>query len=164
VRCNFSLRIGQVRRSALYERLRSVAEEAWTATSTFGALLQLKPHKHCNCTTHSPIGLHFYVSEILQLPIAICHQSNLATAAMDVKEPLLPSEPPPSYEDARQSPLPHNTAPKSGGSRLRPPPPPLDLPCLNELRKSRVVLASKSPRRRQLLAQVRTAFQCPLRV
>ncbi|RYN30579.1 hypothetical protein AA0113_g4858 [Alternaria arborescens] len=76
---------------------------------------------------------------------------------MDVKEPLLPSEPPPSYEDARKSPLPHNRS-ASGiplGKRPPPgPPPPLNLPALNELRGSRVVLASASPRRRQLLAQI----------
>ncbi|EDU47730.1 Maf Nucleotide-binding protein implicated in inhibition of septum formation [Pyrenophora tritici-repentis] len=73
---------------------------------------------------------------------------------MDVKEPLLPSEPPPSYEDARKSPLAHN---RSASQARRPPPgppPPLNLPALNELRGSRVVLASASPRRRQLLAQV----------
>jgi len=34
------------------------------------------------------------------------------------------------------------------------PPPPLSLPALNQLRGSRVVLASASPRRRQLLAQI----------
>jgi hypothetical protein len=77
---------------------------------------------------------------------------------MDVKEPLLPSDPPPSYEDARKSPLPHNRSPSGAPLAKRPPPgppPPLNLPALNELRGSRVVLASASPRRRQLLAQVR---------
>ncbi|KAL1795167.1 hypothetical protein ACET3X_006983 [Alternaria dauci] len=76
---------------------------------------------------------------------------------MDVKEPLLPSEPPPSYEDARKSPLPHNTSASGAPLGKRPPPgppPPLSLPALNELRGSRVVLASASPRRRQLLAQI----------
>ncbi|CAI9629429.1 maf-domain-containing protein [Alternaria burnsii] len=76
---------------------------------------------------------------------------------MDVKEPLLPSEPPPSYEDARKSPLPHNRSASGAPSGKRPPPgppPPLNLPALNELRGSRVVLASASPRRRQLLAQI----------
>ncbi|KAI4610332.1 uncharacterized protein J4E92_007597 [Alternaria infectoria] len=76
---------------------------------------------------------------------------------MDVKEPLLPSDPPPSYEDARKSPIPQNKS-ASGtplAKRLPPgPPPPLNLPALNELRGSRVVLASASPRRRQLLAQI----------
>ncbi|KAG9188207.1 hypothetical protein G6011_02130 [Alternaria panax] len=76
---------------------------------------------------------------------------------MDVKEPLIPSEPPPSYEDARKSPLPHNRSASGAPSAKRPPPgppPPLSLPALNELRGSRVVLASASPRRRQLLAQI----------
>ncbi|CAN9112720.1 unnamed protein product [Alternaria alternata] len=76
---------------------------------------------------------------------------------MDVKEPLLPSEPPPSYEDARKSPLPHNRSASGAPLGKRPPPgppPPLNLPALNELRGSRVVLASASPRRRQLLAQI----------
>jgi septum formation protein len=76
---------------------------------------------------------------------------------MDVKEPLLPSDPPPSYEDARKSPLPHNRSASGIPLTKRPPPgppPPLNLPALNHLRGSRVVLASASPRRRQLLAQL----------
>lgn len=55
-----------------------------------------------------------------------------------------PAEPPPSYETA---------------AKLPPPPPsrlpfPLDLPLINSLRDRRVILASASPRRKQLLAQV----------
>ncbi|KAI4953421.1 hypothetical protein J4E91_002268 [Alternaria rosae] len=76
---------------------------------------------------------------------------------MDVKEPLLPSDPPPSYEDARKSPIPQNKSGSGAPLTKRPPPgppPPLSLPALNELRGSRVVLASASPRRRQLLAQI----------
>ncbi|EMD85551.1 hypothetical protein COCC4DRAFT_179886 [Bipolaris maydis ATCC 48331] len=76
---------------------------------------------------------------------------------MDAKEPLLPSDPPPSYEDARKSPLAHNRSASGAAPGKRPPPgppPPLSLPALNQLRGSRVVLASKSPRRRQLLAQL----------
>lgn len=72
-----------------------------------------------------------------------------------------PSDPPPSYEEARTKiPTPINassTAPKEAIlSPRRPagPPPllPLDIPCLNLLRSRRVVLASASPRRKQLLS------------
>lgn len=67
----------------------------------------------------------------------------------DEKAPL---EPPPSYDDAAQP------APSSNGTPSQPPrrlPLPLDLPALNMVRGKRVILASASPRRRQLLAQVR---------
>lgn len=70
---------------------------------------------------------------------------------------LIPIDPPPSYDDARKSPIPHNRSPSATPGVKRPPPgppPPLNLPALNELRKSRVVLASASPRRRALLAQI----------
>ncbi|KAJ5161920.1 dTTP/UTP pyrophosphatase [Penicillium capsulatum] len=52
-----------------------------------------------------------------------------------------PSDPPPAYDlpkPARGAPLPR--------------PPPLSLPVLNNLRSKRVILASQSPRRRQILA------------
>ncbi|KAL4766556.1 nucleotide diphosphatase [Aspergillus foveolatus] len=51
-----------------------------------------------------------------------------------------PTEPPPSYESTTQAP-----------KRL-PPPPPLSLPFLQTLRTKRVILASQSPRRRQIIA------------
>ncbi|KAL4995284.1 Maf-like protein-domain-containing protein [Aspergillus recurvatus] len=63
----------------------------------------------------------------------------------DKKEPLLsgtnPTDPPPSYESTTQQ------TPK----RL-PPPPPLSLAFLQTLRTKRVILASQSPRRRQIIA------------
>ncbi|KAF2476134.1 Maf-domain-containing protein [Lindgomyces ingoldianus] len=68
-----------------------------------------------------------------------------------------PLDPPPSYEDVqrpapgsnRAAPLPSPRGPPP--SRL---PMPLNLPALMSLRGKRVVLASQSPRRRQLLAQI----------
>jgi len=68
----------------------------------------------------------------------------------DKKGDLVPSEPPPSYEIASQP------SPSPGGPRKAPlrPPPPLELPALNLLRGKRVILASASPRRKQLLAQI----------
>lgn len=63
----------------------------------------------------------------------------------------IPQDPPPSYEAA-----PPNCAPLSPFKRgtPRPPPPPLDIPALNLLRGRRTILASASPRRKQLLATI----------
>ena len=68
----------------------------------------------------------------------------------DIKKAGLPSEPPPSYEAASKppsSPQPLQKIP------LRPPPP-LDLPALISVRNKRIILASASPRRKQLLASI----------
>ncbi|KIV96642.1 septum formation protein Maf [Exophiala mesophila] len=78
--------------------------------------------------------------------------------------PDTPTDAPPSYE-ATSDPSPNknrnsntNTGPPGTSSQPRrpnlPPPPPLQLPALNLLRGKRVVLASASPRRQQLLAQI----------
>ncbi|KAF1914359.1 Maf-like protein-domain-containing protein [Ampelomyces quisqualis] len=69
---------------------------------------------------------------------------------------LLPSEPPPPYEDEPGSNAQKTSASGTSGARRAPPGPPplLNLPALNTLRRERVVLASASPRRRQLLAQI----------
>ncbi|KAI9752238.1 MAG: hypothetical protein M4579_005714 [Chaenotheca gracillima] len=77
----------------------------------------------------------------------------------DSKQSLLPTEPPPSYESSSQGapstgPLPN----VKGNPVAKPPllraPLPLDLPALNQLKGQRVILASASPRRKQLLAQI----------
>ena len=72
---------------------------------------------------------------------------------------ILPSEPPPPYTDNPSAPNANDrSATGTPGARRPPPgpPPPLNIPTLNTLRRERVVLASASPRRRQLLAQVRS--------
>ncbi|KAF2006513.1 Maf-domain-containing protein [Amniculicola lignicola CBS 123094] len=68
---------------------------------------------------------------------------------------LIPSDPPPTYDDAL------SPAPPNRGTALPPPRPPpgprvlkLQLPALMQLEGKRVILASQSPRRRQLLAQI----------
>ena len=62
----------------------------------------------------------------------------------------VPLEPPPSYDVSQPS--------DGGVTPTRPNGPrqplPLNLPALNMIRGRRVILASASPRRRQLLAQV----------
>ncbi|KAL8693500.1 MAG: hypothetical protein Q9218_001689 [Villophora microphyllina] len=67
----------------------------------------------------------------------------------DQKYAPAPTEPPPSYETTT---LPSQQAP------VKPPlqrvPLPLDLPFLSSIRDRRIILASASPRRRQLLAQI----------
>ncbi|KAL4913507.1 Maf-like protein-domain-containing protein [Aspergillus aurantiobrunneus] len=64
----------------------------------------------------------------------------------DKKEPLISTSPPdadlpPAYEATTQTP-----------KRQLPPPPPLPLPVLQSLRSKRVILASQSPRRRQIIS------------
>ncbi|KPI44612.1 Maf-like protein C3G6.03c [Cyphellophora attinorum] len=68
---------------------------------------------------------------------------------------------PPSYEAVSPKPDAKSTQVTSNGTtsatvpprRLRPPPP-LDLPALSLVRNKRIILASQSPRRKQLLAQI----------
>lgn len=79
----------------------------------------------------------------------------------------IPLEPPPAYDDhhtpdnvsASRHIKAKTAAPASGAEPKRANPPrgpfPLDIPVLNQLRGKRVILASASPRRKQLLAQVR---------
>jgi septum formation protein len=73
----------------------------------------------------------------------------------DEKTPL---EPPPAYDGTGGVAVP-NPAPQrpAGGPRA---PLPLNLPALNMIRGKRVILASASPRRRQLLAQVGPFLTC----
>lgn len=66
----------------------------------------------------------------------------------DTKYAPAPVEPPPAYETAAQ-PTPQKPAPLRA-------PLPLDLPIITSIRGKRCILASASPRRRQLLAQVST--------
>jgi septum formation protein len=68
----------------------------------------------------------------------------------DIKTPPMPSEPPPSYDATSLNQV--SSAPHRIGAPR--PPPPLDLPALNLLRGRRTILASASPRRRQLLASI----------
>ena len=80
----------------------------------------------------------------------------------DPKYELASTEPPPSYETTTTP----NTQP-SPASKPTParPPLPLSLPILTDLRSRRVILASASPRRKQLLAQLGlypTIIPCPL--
>lgn len=70
------------------------------------------------------------------------------------QDQLIPVDPPPSYEDS----APTTSSAPAEKPRSTPAPPrgpfPLDLPILRDLRNKRVILASKSPRRKQLLAQM----------
>lgn len=67
----------------------------------------------------------------------------------------LPTDAPPSYEAVSVPSKESQPRPAAGvpPRQLRPPPP-LDLPALNVLRGKRVILASASPRRKALLAQI----------
>ncbi|KAI9705883.1 MAG: hypothetical protein M1836_005289 [Candelina mexicana] len=83
----------------------------------------------------------------------------------DNRYTLAPTEPPPTYEDASQQPPPPPTGTSPKQPILRAPLP-LSLPSLNALRSQRVILASASPRRKALLAQLGlpnvTISPCPL--
>lgn len=73
------------------------------------------------------------------------------------KEPLIPltgtpDDLPPAYEPPLT--LTHQQPPAGTSKRHLPPPPPLPLPVLQNLRTKRVVLASQSPRRRQIIAHL----------
>ena len=69
-----------------------------------------------------------------------------------------PSDPPPSYTPAAlltpDAPSPNTTELPLRRASARRPLPPLDMPFLTPLRSSRVILASASPRRLQLLSQL----------
>lgn len=88
-------------------------------------------------------------SQAIDIPVSL-HSSTIATMS-DEKTPL---DPPPSYDDGVQK-----QTPAGGAAPPRRGPLPLNLPALNVIRGKRVILASGSPRRKQLLAQVR--FSCP---
>ncbi|KAL4976948.1 Maf-like protein-domain-containing protein [Aspergillus desertorum] len=89
--------------------------------------------------------IHAQLQERKNLITEIERRGGRYSVPPNKKEPLLsgtnPTEPPPSYESTTQQ------TPK----RL-PPPPPLSLPFLQTLRTKRVILASQSPRRRQIIA------------
>ena len=71
----------------------------------------------------------------------------------DIKVPL---EPPPAYDaDSEHTPLVAGSAPTAPRTKLPIRPlPPLELPALQKIRGKRIILASASPRRKQLLAQI----------
>ncbi|TPX17249.1 uncharacterized protein E0L32_003367 [Thyridium curvatum] len=62
----------------------------------------------------------------------------------------VPNEPPPEYTASPEK----AALPIRQSAPIRRPPPPLDLPILNYIKSHRVILASASPRRRELLARV----------
>lgn len=93
------------------------------------------------------------------LPYTFKHPPPPHSAAMtDIKRDPDTAEPdlPPSYDETNipeAAALTQQSKPPSQ-PLLRPPPLPLELPALAALRGRRVILASASPRRKQLLAQV----------
>lgn len=70
---------------------------------------------------------------------------------------------PPSYEDAatEHGELPVRTGPLPAGKAVPRAPFPLDIPVLNQLRGKRVILASQSPRRKQIISTVIRFFATP---
>ncbi|CAK7243168.1 MAG: hypothetical protein STHCBS139747_004679 [Sporothrix thermara] len=72
------------------------------------------------------------------------------------RDQTIPSDPPPEYTAAIEHKGPAATAAPAASSSSGPrrPPPTLELPIISHLRSHRVILASASPRRKALLAQV----------
>ncbi|KAI1432582.1 inosine triphosphate pyrophosphatase-like protein [Xylaria sp. CBS 124048] len=66
----------------------------------------------------------------------------------------VPSDPPPAYTPSSHDDGLASRKPPQQQQGRRPPPPALDLPILKYMRTHRVILASASPRRRALLAQI----------
>lgn len=71
--------------------------------------------------------------------------------------PITKMDAPPSYDSAalEHGDLPIRTAPPKGAPR---PLFPLDIPVLTQLRGKRIILASQSPRRKQILSLVRGSY------
>lgn len=65
---------------------------------------------------------------------------------------LTPAEPPPSYESSSNPPTKNPPSGSTSGAPPPRPPQPLALPSISQLRNKRVVLASASPRRKQIIA------------
>lgn len=89
------------------------------------------------------------------------HHPTIPPTMADIKPGPDTAEPdlPPSYDEtnAAAAPLPQRSKPPPQQPLLRPPLP-LEIPALAALRGKRIILASASPRRKQLLAQVRVPF------
>lgn len=116
--------------------------------------------KQCWCciSSHLVTSCHVYfrtASQSIRLPhvglSSFFHDNDqkITHTMADEKTPL---EPPPAYDGTGGVAVPASTQQRpAGGPRA---PLPLNLPALNMIRGKRVILASASPRRRQLLAQV----------
>jgi hypothetical protein len=77
-------------------------------------------------------------------------EKRTALATADSKEA------PPAYEDAsiQHGAVPVRNGPPPGSKPMPRSPFPLDIPVLNQLKGQRIILASASPRRRQILSTV----------
>ena len=130
------------------------------AEKTFGPLAVERRHagKPCQDLLSEPLSRVTSVPYV-ELRSGWIHIYGLYNMS-DIKYAPAPTEPPPSYETAAQ-PKSHGTATKTPPVKL---PLPLDLPTLNAVRDRRVILASASPRRRQLLAQVSHAAPFSLHI
>jgi len=80
----------------------------------------------------------------------LCLMTILLRGMADTKYAPAPAEPPPSYETAARPKPPRAPALRA--------PLPLDLPVIKSLQDKRCILASASPQRRQLLAQVDSLY------
>jgi hypothetical protein len=117
--------------------------------------LETPPHRHKRASVVQPCQLRQRkFSEIRGLTSRL---SPTIKMAEEKKTPITAGEAPPSYDNAaiEHGELPTRTGPPPGKPGPRPLFP-LDIPVLNQLRGKRVILASQSPRRKQILSMVRT--------
>lgn len=101
-----------------------------------------KLEEHLPCVTPELSLDHLILHERIET------RETLTARLINMVDEKTPLEPPPAYDGD----IPNNNA--SSAPRRPRMPLPLDLPALQMLRGKRVILASASPRRRQLLAQV----------
>ncbi|KAF8444245.1 Maf-like protein-domain-containing protein [Kalaharituber pfeilii] len=121
------------------ERLSSIEQQLLTPATQNSHPYQSSSQLNCKNLTTLPL-----VSIALLKPFTsiIRPPAHTPTSPDDVRPDSIPTDPPPAYDGPPAAPLP----------RPLPPRLPLSLPALNHLRTRRIILASASPRRSQLLS------------
>jgi hypothetical protein len=137
--------------------------------SPSGALTAINVSPSLRETSFStPALLLSALSSVISKAFTIPHQlriNDTQALIFTMSENLIPlageesKVPPPTYEAAaiQHGALPERNGPPTAGAKPLPRGPfPLDIPVLNQLRGKRIILASASPRRKQILSTVKS--------